>query len=58
MEEIFETEEELSEQVRIRMEKLQEMQKLGKDPYVITKFDVNTTSAEARANFIRQRTAL
>ena len=51
MEEIFETEEELSEQVRIRMEKLEEMQKLGKDPYVITKFDVDTNSSEARANF-------
>jgi hypothetical protein len=51
MEEIFETEDELNEQVRIRMEKLQEMQQLGKDPCVITKFDVDTSSAEARANF-------
>ncbi|MBE6610627.1 MAG: lysine--tRNA ligase [Ruminococcaceae bacterium] len=51
MEEIFETEEELNEQVKIRKEKLEEMQKLGKDPYVITKFDVDTSSAEARANF-------
>ena len=51
MEEIFETEEELNEQVKIRKEKLEEMQKLGRDPYVITKFDVDTSSAEARANF-------
>ena len=51
MEEIFETEEELNEQVKIRKEKLEDMQKLGKDPYVITKFDVDTSSAEARANF-------
>ncbi|MBE6610783.1 MAG: lysine--tRNA ligase, partial [Ruminococcaceae bacterium] len=51
MEEIFETEEELSEQVRIRIEKLEELQKQGKDPYVITKFDVDTNSVDAKANF-------
>ena len=56
MEEIFETEEELNEQVKIRKEKLEEMQKLGKDPYVITKFDVDTSSAEAKANFEKLET--
>ena len=41
----------LSEQVRIRREKLAELQSEGKDPFVITKFDVDHHSGEIKAAF-------
>ena len=41
----------LGEQIRIRREKLATMQAEGKDPFVITKYDVTDHSAEAKAKF-------
>ena len=41
----------LSEQVRIRREKLAGLQAEGKDPFVITKFDVTHHSTEVKENF-------
>jgi len=46
------TQENFSEQVAIRREKLFELQEQGKNPYEITKFDFNTYSAEIKASFI------
>ena len=39
----------LSEQHRIRLEKLQAMQEAGTDPFVLTKYDVTHHSAEVKA---------
>lgn len=41
----------LSEQHRIRLEKLQAMQAEGMDPFVLTKYDVTHHSEEVKANF-------
>lgn len=41
------TEEDLSEQMIIRREKLKAMQEAGNDPYAITKYDVTHTSKQA-----------
>ena len=41
----------LGEQVRIRREKLAALQSEGKDPFVITKFDVTHHSTEIKENF-------
>ena len=45
------TEEDLSEQMIIRREKLKAMQEAGNDPYAITKYDVTHTSKKAAALF-------
>lgn len=45
------TQQELSEQNRIRREKLAQMQEEGKDPFQIVKYDVTHHSEEIRANF-------
>ena len=42
---------ELSEQNRIRLEKLRALQEAGKDPYVITTYDVKDHSGEILADF-------
>ena len=42
----------LSEQNRIRLEKLQALQAEGHNPYAITTFDVNAHSAEIIANYV------
>ena len=42
---------ELSEQNRIRLEKLRALQEAGKDPYVITTYDVTDHSGEILADF-------
>ncbi len=44
-------EENFSEQVAIRREKLFELQNAGKNPYEITKFDFNAYSAEIKENY-------
>ena len=48
------TQQELSEQNRIRREKLAQMQEAGKDPFQIVKYDVTHHSDEIRANFDAQ----
>ena len=45
------TQQELSEQNKIRREKLAQMQEAGKDPFQIVKYDVTHHSDEIRANF-------
>jgi len=44
-------EENLSEQVAIRREKLFELQNQGKNPYAITKFDFNAYSSDIKENY-------
>ena len=41
----------VSEQHRIRLGKLQAMQEAGTDPFVLTKYDVTHHSAEVKENF-------
>ena len=41
----------LNDQLRIRREKLEELQKAGKDPFAITRFDVTHDSAAIKENF-------
>ena len=41
----------LSEQVRIRREKLENLRKEGKDPFKITTYDVSAYSEDIKANF-------
>ena len=43
--------EQLSEQHRIRIEKLQQLKSEGKNPYEITKFSVTVKNSEIRADF-------
>lgn len=43
--------EKLSEQHRIRLEKLEKLKEAGKDPYTITKFPVSILAAEIRERF-------
>lgn len=45
------TQEELDEQHRVRIEKLQELKAAGKDPYTITKFPVSILNSEIRERF-------
>ena len=45
------TQQELSEQNKIRREKLAQMQEAGRDPFQIVKYDVTHHSDEIRANF-------
>ncbi len=51
LEENVQTEEELSEQARIRREKLAELQNSGKDPFTITRFERTHMSADIKDNF-------
>ena len=44
-------EQELSEQIQIRREKLAKLQEEGKDPFVIVKYDVTKHSDEIRADY-------
>ena len=44
-------EENFSDQIRIRRQKLAEMKEAGKDPFEITKFDVTAFAADIKANF-------
>ncbi len=46
------TREELSEQNRIRLEKLNALKEAGRDPYTITTYDVTDHSSEIVANFV------
>jgi len=48
---VQQTQAELNEVLRIRREKLAQLQAEGKDPFVITKFDVTHHSGEIRENF-------
>ena len=43
--------EDLSEILKVRREKLAQLVEAGKDPFVITKFDVTHHSAEIKDNF-------
>ncbi|MBR5089219.1 MAG: lysine--tRNA ligase, partial [Ruminiclostridium sp.] len=43
--------ENLSEQHRIRIEKLNKLKADGKDPYITTKYDVTTLAKNIRDNF-------
>lgn len=43
--------ENLSEQHRIRIEKLNKLKADGKDPYIITKYDVTTLAKDIRGNY-------
>lgn len=45
------TQEELDEQHRVRLEKLQSLKAAGKDPYTITKFPVTILNADIRGRF-------
>ena len=45
------TEEQLSELLQIRRDKLTALQEAGKDPFEITKYDVDTHNSEIRDNF-------
>ena len=43
--------EQLSELLQIRRDKLAALQQAGKDPFVITKYDVTHHGADIKANF-------
>lgn len=45
--------EDINELIRIRIEKLSELQEQGKDPFTITKFDKTIYSKEIKENFTR-----
>lgn len=45
------TEQDLTEQHRIRLEKLAELKANGKNPFEITKYDVNAKSEDIKADF-------
>ena len=45
------TAEEMNEYRQIRINKLEEMRAAGKDPFVITKYDVTAHAADAKAGF-------
>ncbi len=45
------TEQQLSELLQIRRDKLTALQEAGQDPYTITKYDVTVQSADIRANY-------
>ncbi len=52
MEEIFENQEELNELLRVRRDKLEELKNAGKNPFEITKFNVDAQSAEIKEKFL------
>ena len=56
MEEIIENGEELNELLKVRREKLEELKSAGKNPYEITKYDVNAESVEIKKEFERLET--
>ena len=45
------TQEQISEQSRIRRDKLKELQQAGKDPFEITKYDVTHHTADIKENY-------
>ena len=45
------TEQQLSELLQVRRDKLAALQEAGQDPYTITKYDVTAQSADIRANY-------
>ena len=45
------TQEELSALLKVRREKLENLQNEGKDPFVITKYDVTHHSQEVKDNY-------
>ena len=45
------TQEEINELQKIRMEKLEELKAVGKNPFEITKYDVTSSCAQAKADF-------
>ena len=45
------TQEEINNLIKIKMDKLAELQQNGKDPFEIVKYDVNKHSAEIIENF-------
>ena len=51
MEEIIDSELPVSEHVRVRMEKLEELKNTGKNPFEITKYDVTENSEQIKAEF-------
>ena len=51
MEEIFENGEELHELLKVRRDKLEELKNAGRNPYEITKYDVDTESVDAKKKF-------
>ena len=51
MEEIIESELSVNEHVRVRMEKLEELKKAGKNPFEITKYDATENSEQIKAEF-------
>ena len=53
MEEIFESQEELSELLKVRRDKLDELKRLGKDPYTVTKYDIDCESASIKEEFLK-----
>ena len=50
-EEVELTQEDINELKRIRLEKLDELKGMGKNPFEITKFDVSSSCAKAKADF-------
>lgn len=44
-------EQDINQLLKVRREKLAELQENGKDPFQITKYDVTNHSAELRENF-------
>jgi lysyl-tRNA synthetase class 2 len=50
-ENVIQTEEELTEILKVRRDKLQDLKSAGKDPFEITKFDVTHYTADIKANF-------
>lgn len=51
MEEIFDNQEELHELLKVRRDKLEELKSAGKNPYAVTKYDVDAESAEVKEKF-------
>ncbi len=46
------TEENLSEILKVRRDKLAELQSVGKDPFAITKYDVSASSTKIKSEFV------
>ena len=46
-----EPQQDLNQLLKVRREKLAALQEAGKDPFVITKYDVSCHTAEAKENF-------
>ncbi len=51
MDEIIDNEQDLHELLKVRRDKLEELRAAGRDPYTVTKFDVDSTSAEIKEKF-------